>query len=388
MNLKVFNKLNFNNQFETEEERQRVLKRAAVDSLASGKRAVPTIMFFEIIMLGMWLLQGGFFSSMEYIAYFIAYTSLLLCSVAAYIILIAVGRDIEHRYHIVEASNVIYDAFLIAWSVYLTAIDAYYSGSFSGIVFITILVIVPVVSFIKPGFYIIFHVAGCGFVLVIISIYTKEAVLANIINFSVFAIISLISSLTYYGVKINSYKRQILLENAAERDALSGLYNRQKLGQMSPMMWESCIEKGMPLTCILCDIDDFKQINDNYGHLVGDEWIKTTADVMKQSNHNDFCFRYGGEEFIMILPGEDLEAGIQVVEMVQTKLKELRDKPGNIDVTLSFGIYEGMPSAKGDNIEKFFSKADTLMYQAKRNGKNQYCSERDNVYGTADSVSK
>lgn len=78
----------------------------------------------------------------------------------------------------------------------------------------------------------------------------------------------------------------------------------------------------------------------------------------------------------MLLPGEDLKDGIHVVEMIQEKLKIFPQKPGNIDVTLSFGIYEGLPSAEGDNIEKFFSKADALMYQAKRNGKNQYCSER------------
>lgn len=375
MNIELLKKLSFNDQFELESEREIVLKRAAADSLASGKRAVPTIMFFEIIMLGMWFLRGGFFSSMEYIAYFIAYTSLLLCSIAAYIILIAVSRDIDHKYHIVEALSVVYDGFLIVWSVYITAVDTYYNGSFSGIIFITILVIVPIVSFVKPVFYMIFHVAGCGLILIIISLYTKEDVLANIINFSVFAIISLISSLTYYGVRINSYKRQVLLEEAAERDALSGLYNRQKLGQMSPMIWQRCIEKKIPLTCVLCDIDDFKQINDNYGHLVGDEWIQTVANVMKQSFQNDLCFRYGGEEFIVILPGRDLEAAVHVVETIQTGLKALQEKPGGIDVTLSFGIYEGQPSVEGDNIEKFFSKADALMYQAKRNGKNQYCSE-------------
>lgn len=376
MNLEFLKKLNFNRQFETEAERERVLKHAAADSLASGKRAVPTIIFFEIIMLGMWFLQGGFFSSMEHIAYFIAYTSLLLCSVAAYIILIAVGRDIERRYRLLQDLSVVYDAFMVIWSVYITAIDAHYNGSFSGIVFITILVIVPVVSFVKPVFYVIFHVVGCGLVLAIISVYIKDDVWANIINFSVFAIISLISSLTYYGVRISSYKRQVMLEDAAERDVLSGLYNRQKLGRMSPVIWKRCVEKEMTLTCILCDIDDFKQINDNYGHFVGDEWIRTVAEIMKQSVHDDLCFRYGGEEFIMLLPGEDLKDGIHVVEMIQEKLKIFPQKPGNIDVTLSFGIYEGLPSAEGDNIEKFFSKADALMYQAKRNGKNQYCSER------------
>ena len=379
MNLQFVKKLKFNNQFETETERESVLKRAAADSLASGKRAVPTIALFEIIMLGALFLRGESIGSMEYAAYFIAYTSLLLCSVAAYILILVISRDIEHRYHIVEVVSVAYDALIITWSVYITAIDAYYNGSFSGIIFMTIMVIVPVVSFVKPVFYIIFHVAGCGMLLVIISLYTKESVWENIINFSVFAIISLISSLTYYWIRINSYKRQVMLENAAERDPLSGLYNRQKLGQMSPMIWERCIEKKMPLTCILCDIDDFKQINDNYGHLVGDEWIKVAADVMKQSVHNDLCFRYGGEEFIMILPGEGLEAGRQVVEMIQAELKAFQKKPGNIDVTLSFGIYEGMPVIDGDNIEKFFSKADALMYQAKRNGKNQYCLDRGKI---------
>ncbi len=376
MNLKFLKKWNFNNQFDTEAERESVLKRAAADSLASGKRAVPTIMFFEIIMLGIWLFRGGFFSSMEYISYFIAYTSLLLCSVAAYIIMIAISRNFDNRYHSVEMLSVVYDAFLIVWSVYITALDTYYNGSFSGIVFITILVIVPVVSFVKPVFYMVFHVVGCGLLLMIICLYTKDGVLANVINFSVFAIISLISSLTYYGVRINSYKRQVMLEDAAEKDALSGLYNRQKLGQMSPVIWKRCIEKKMPLTCILCDIDDFKQINDNYGHLVGDEWIKAVANVMKQTVHNDLCFRYGGEEFIMLLPEDTMEAGSHVVETIQAKLKELRKKPGNIEITLSFGIYEGIPSGEVENIEKLFSKADALMYEAKRNGKNQYCAEK------------
>lgn len=376
MNLGFLRKLNFNSQFETDKERKRVLKHAAADSLASGKRAVPTIIFFEMIMLVMWFLQGGSFGSIEYICYFIAYTSLLLCSVAAYIMLVVIGRNIDRRYHLVGSLSVAYDAFLIAWSVFITAIDAYYNGSFSGIVFITILVIVPIVTFVKPVFYMIFHVIGCGVVLIIICMYTREGVLANIINFSVFAIISLISSLTYYGVRINSYKRQVMLEDAAERDALSGLFNRQKLGQMSPMIWGHCIEKKLPLTCILCDIDDFKRINDNYGHIVGDEWIRIVAGIMKQSVQNDLCFRYGGEEFIMLLPGKDLDTGIHTVERIQSELKAYQEKPGNVNVTLSFGIYEGVPSLEGGNIEKFFAKADTLMYQAKRSGKNRYSSER------------
>ena len=310
---------------------------------------------------------------MEYI-YFIAYISLSAMQ-WQHLSCCWLSKDMEHRYHIVELLSVIYDTFLIVWAIYITALDTYYNGTFSGIIFITILVIVPIVSFIKPVFYMIFHIAGCGVILIIISVCAREDVWASIINFSVFAIISLISSLTYYGVRLNSYKRQVMLEDAAERDPLSGLYNRQKLGQMSSVIWDRCIEKEIPLTCILCDIDDFKLINDNYGHLTGDEWIKTVAGVMRQSVCNDLCFRYGGEEFIMILPGEDLAAGIQAVERIQAKLKVIPGKPGNIDVTLSFGIYEGRPSVDTDNIEKVFSKADALMYQAKRNGKNQYCSE-------------
>lgn len=378
MHIDLLKSMKFNSLFDSNQEREKVLKSAANDSLITGKRAIPLIALFEVIMIILLFIQNERFSGVESVAYFACYSSLLLVSIIVYRALIFIQKDIDNRYQYVEGFSLIYVGFLILWAVSITTLDTHHNGIFSGLVFITILVIIPIVSFLKPIQYTLFHAAGCVTVVCIVFLFDKEHTYENTINFTVFALISLISGLSYYGTKISYYKRQIVMKDASERDALSGLYNRQKLNKMAAVLWKECIEEQASMTCILCDIDDFKLINDNYGHLVGDEWIRIVAEIIRESlnDNGKSCFRYGGEEFMIILSGKTMEEGCELTRMIQAKMKALQDKPGNIEITLSFGIYEGMPNQESSNFEKFFSKADALMYQAKRNGKNQYCAEK------------
>lgn len=364
--------------FQSKEEKDNILKIAAGDNIVFGKRALLLISIFEIIMIIGWLLGRFIMNSGVHIEYLFGYSFLLLASAAAYFFLNYVQSDFENRYRLVRTFSTIYDGFLILWALYLTIIDVRYVGDFSSLIFTTIIVITPIVSMIRIRVYVGFHVFGCVSMLLIIHSFDNGNVYADTVNFIVFAFISLIAGLSYYNIKYKGYQRQVAMDYATKKDTLSNLYNRKKLEEMVEFIWKDCVIKNSNITCILCDIDDFKSINDEYGHLVGDEWIKRVADVLKESliPGEEFCFRFGGEEFLVILPEKGLMDGERFVKTVQSKVALLNREKDILKVTLSYGIYEGKPSLDKESFNSLFSKADELMYQAKKNGKNQYCMKK------------
>ncbi|MDO5559913.1 MAG: GGDEF domain-containing protein [Oscillospiraceae bacterium] len=351
-----------------------VLKIASRDGIILGGRAVCTIIAFEIMLIIFTIIQNNWTEKKLYC--FIGYIYLILISTAALLTIRYVKENVDSRYKIMSILNSSYDIALMLWAIYMTYIENKYSPSFSAIIFITVLVILPVVSFIRPIEYIALHLSGCICVLVIIQRLTEYGKFGNTVNFCVFMIISLISGLEFLEMRLRSYTRQIQLINIAERDELSGLYNRKKLNNISADVWNKCVSNNSTLTCVLCDIDDFKKINDKYGHISGDYWIKSISEIVMKSatKESDMFFRYGGEEFMMVLPGQSSAQACAIVENVQTKLASLcKEKGSEPVVTLSFGIYSGKPSQQNSNIDKFYSNADALLYKAKRNGKNCYC---------------
>lgn len=356
------------------------MKLAARDGVVVGRRAECIIMIFEVLMIAYTIISGTWTTHVR--LYFAGYIFLLVASMILFLVILYIKRDIDKRYQIVRPANYVYDLLLMAWAVYMTVIENYYNASFSALVFITILVIIPVVSFLEPLEYLVLHLCGCVSILIVIQRLTVEEKFGNTINFIVFALISFVAGISFYGIRLKSYKREVQLAQMAERDGLSQLYNRQKLGQVSKSIWESCVEKQNPLTCVLCDIDDFKMVNDQYGHLMGDYWIRNVADIIKavKAGEEDMCFRYGGEEFMIVLPGKTAEESCEMVRAIQGKLREVCDARGDgLFITLSYGIYSGHPQALGGDIERYFSKADSLLYEAKRKGKDCYCVEEGSL---------
>lgn len=161
-----------------------------------------------------------------------------------------------------------------------------------------------------------------------------------------------------------------LVREMALRDGLTSLHNRHHLMAEMPRLMQEAESQGMPLSVAVVDVDHFKKINDKYGHTRGDEVLVAVADVLRGIvRGQQLLVRYGGEEFVLVLPGTTtLQAGLGA-ERLREKIAAAN--PSGVPVTASFGIATLHP---GENFDQLFSRADAALYEAKRSGRNQVVS--------------
>lgn len=160
-----------------------------------------------------------------------------------------------------------------------------------------------------------------------------------------------------------------VVKNQAVTDALTGLYNRRYFEESLQKEAERATRMKQPFTIIGLDLDYLKQINDKYGHALGDVAIKTVADVLKKNARSiDVAARLGGEEFNVLLPGVDSKGGLIAAERIRSAIAECKlDQTKK--VTASIGIATFLEHS--DNIDELMEITDQAMYSAKRNGRNQ-----------------
>ncbi len=164
------------------------------------------------------------------------------------------------------------------------------------------------------------------------------------------------------------------LQQWAWRDGLTGVANRRALDTVLVRELSRARRHGDVLSLVLCDIDHFKAYNDLHGHLQGDDCIRAVAKTLQQaaSRAADVVARFGGEEFVLVLPSIDVEGALQVVQRVRHLLQQQAIAHGASSasdcVTLSFGV-AGLPAA-GD-AEAWLNLADQALYRAKRGGRNR-----------------
>jgi diguanylate cyclase (GGDEF)-like protein len=164
------------------------------------------------------------------------------------------------------------------------------------------------------------------------------------------------------------------LEHATLTDALTGVGNRRFMDNSFPALIKQCQQHRTPLGVLVIDADHFKRVNDEFGHLVGDACLKKIAVILqKYSRRNlDVLVRYGGEEFILLLPATDEEGVLKVAEAIRHNIQYASFWADNnrIPVTVSIGVHVGIPAAHITG-EKLLLKADEALYQAKKNGRNR-----------------
>jgi len=162
-----------------------------------------------------------------------------------------------------------------------------------------------------------------------------------------------------------------IIRDMAMHDDLTGFYNRRHLMERIEAEKNRSIRTGTVFSLAMLDIDHFKNINDTYGHQIGDSvLIDFSAIIRSVLRKTDFCGRYGGEEFLIVLTDTDLKAAKVFAERIRAKVEEssFAALGRNSKVTVSIGLAE---SRKSENIEKTISRADEAMYKAKRNGRNR-----------------
>lgn len=158
------------------------------------------------------------------------------------------------------------------------------------------------------------------------------------------------------------------LQRLSKTDALTGIYNRYKFDEELRDAINFSKRYETQLALILFDFDNFKEINDNFGHVVGDMVLKDTAELVNKSIRNTDVFaRWGGEEFVILLPSTRLENAVELAEKIRIKINNFEFKH-NEKVTCSFGI---TPIRKDDDRHTLLKRVDELLYEAKKLGKNK-----------------
>lgn len=157
-------------------------------------------------------------------------------------------------------------------------------------------------------------------------------------------------------------------------DALTGLFNRRYVDERLPADLYKANLLGHSVSIVMADIDFFKYVNDEYGHLTGDKILKEIAEIMKNTIRPEFDWvaRFGGEEFIIVLNEADSNAVVEVVEAIRQRIENriFLFEGNEIKVTCSFGI--NVVNGTSYNIEEVIAPADACLYFAKNNGRNQY----------------
>jgi len=158
------------------------------------------------------------------------------------------------------------------------------------------------------------------------------------------------------------------IERLATTDALTGITNRGQFSQLLAVEIERARRYGSPLALVMYDLDHFKQVNDTLGHDVGDEVLKTTVRLVDERIRQvDRQGRWGGEEFMILLPETAMDAARETAERLRSAI-EAHPFPHEQRITASFGVTVLDP---GDRLETLVKRADTALYLAKRSGRNR-----------------
>lgn len=185
-----------------------------------------------------------------------------------------------------------------------------------------------------------------------------------------------------------SAHRRLLAENAALRvdsqrahadarvDALTQVPNRLSLEEALRLSWSHAKRYGHRYSVAICDIDNFKAFNDRHGHLAGDEVLRQVAGTIRYTlRDGDSLYRYGGEEFVVVLPEQLLADAVVAVERIRSAVEGLEVTGVGGAITISFGVAELDP-AQDDSPEDCLRRADAALYRAKAEGRNRVATDR------------
>lgn len=217
-----------------------------------------------------------------------------------------------------------------------------------------VFVLLPITSFLLLAFYGIQRKY-------ILSIFIP-LVLSTIIVFFAYYLIAF---------SIEQTKRHKQLEARSRVDNLTGVYNRCYMEQLIQEEYAFYKNKAGELALIIVDVDLFKGINDRYGHAGGDFVLKAIAEELRKAvREDDVVARWGGDEFMLMLPRTDHENALNVAERIRTTIakKKYQYEQYSFQVTVTLGLY--VSNYSGASVEELIKQADILMYQGKRTGRN------------------
>jgi diguanylate cyclase (GGDEF)-like protein/PAS domain S-box-containing protein len=165
---------------------------------------------------------------------------------------------------------------------------------------------------------------------------------------------------------------QIKLKEEAIRDHLTGLYNRRFLQETLNREIAHANRARVPLSLTMIDLDNFKNINDTYGHALGDLFLISLSRLLDQMTRStDVCCRYGGEEFVIVMPTASLEEAGQRVDQLRVEFGKIKFETGKMEVSVTLSAGVACYPLHGDNDKSLLDAADSALYTAKAKGRNR-----------------
>lgn len=249
------------------------------------------------------------------------------------------------------------------WATYLLP-DREYAGE--GMIIMNLIFVC--VGFCAPFKYcLIAHTVLVADILVA-NMFIHYDNVAMMLMFNVPCIVAIcVMHYTMENVYLDHYLVSKQLETLVVHDQLTGVYNRNKFKSLSdPVTQELLISKDVPVTFLIVDLDFFKKVNDEYGHEAGDLVLKSTAMIMSYAvRASDYVIRWGGEEFVVVLMGCNLEVGASIAEKIRVNIEDSDNKVCPITASIGVAAYQG-----GDYHDAV-KAADEALYRAKREGRNR-----------------
>ena len=335
------------------------------DSLSVSSKITSYIALVFGFILGLFLFDGFFFDERSHLFFNIVFVRLFFIFVS--IIVFLITKKVKKHKDLIYIITLYQACMVFCYLFTLKQLDSLNYFSFIGLMVITLAI------YLLPNKIILSQIITIAFSILffIHSVEKVEGLRVNefyrIIAYQI--ILLVYCNINYCWTETNKRKKftanRELLDLSA-KDPLTGIYNRAKFDD-EIKRWTSFSERyGNSFSLILFDIDDFKGINDNYGHLVGDVVIKKVAATINKSiRDTDIFARWGGDEFVLLLPNTDIQQAEEMAERMREYIRNISYEP-DIKITCSFGVaaYD-----KNDTIQSLLRKADKLLLLAKESGK-------------------
>lgn len=175
----------------------------------------------------------------------------------------------------------------------------------------------------------------------------------------------------HIAIAVEHARQHTIIKEEARTDKLTGTANRYGLETAGQELFAKAAKEDMSVGVLMIDIDFFKALNDSYGHAYGDQVLKSIAYIIAQSlRTKDYLVRYGGEEFVVLLPGATTREALLVAERLRELIPRIEIDPSRKCPTVSIGVFAGVPGLQ-DLLHEFIRRADLALYEAKQAGRNR-----------------
>ena len=374
-----------------EDKYQAEIKKKLAESVNRAWKIISVfVMAFQFLMLILMAVKpGGPFKTQRRTVYCFLYLVLLLVTGIAMILNQRFWKRENKNYHRYLNAEIVYAAFICFWGCCVTLNDQLGGNDLS--VFTYTMLSVAALGFLEPVKAVVIFMSAFVFLnLCLPGIQTIENnMFSNIINSFSIAGISTAISYTLYRNKVIVTKQEMtirkqyeeitrvneILSRQAMVDELTEMNNRRYMEWFIGEKIKILEEKTGTISCMMLDIDYFKQFNDRYGYISGDICLKKIAEMIREccQDQNVAAIRYGGEEFFICLFQWDQDEAVEMAEKIRKRIAECRFKINDEEegaVTISIGVYtwHGEGKVQMDDLIRLSDKA---LYQAKKNGRNR-----------------